>query len=109
MAWLVTEGHVLASVETVADHRSKSRGLLGRDGIEGALALANCRWVHTIGMRFAIDVAYLDADGLVLKVTRMHRHRLGMPVRHARTVIEAEAGAFERWGLHLGDVVELRD
>ena len=26
----------------------------------------------------------------------------------ASWVIEAEAGAFERWGLHVGDVVELR-
>ena len=25
----------------------------------------------------------------------------------ARTVIEAEAGAFARWGLHVGDIVEL--
>jgi uncharacterized membrane protein (UPF0127 family) len=59
-------------------------------------------------MKFAIDVAYLDADGCVLKVTRMSPYRIGRPVRHCRTVIEAEAGAFDRWGLLTGDLVELR-
>ena len=39
----------------------------------------------------------------------MRRHRMGLPVARARTVIEAEAGAFGRWGLHVGDVVEIRE
>lgn len=71
--------------------------------------LRPCRWVHTIGMRFPIDVAYLDADGTVMKTIRMSRHRLGVPVWRAHLVIEAEAGAFARWGLRVGDVVEVRD
>lgn len=68
-----------------------------------------CRWVHTLGMRFPIDVAYVDRDGTVVKTVRMARHRLGMPVQRATWVVEAQAGAFERWGLSIGDVVELRD
>ena len=73
------------------------------------MVIERCRWVHTLGMRFAIDVAYLDAAGNVLKVVRIGRYRVGVPVSKARSVVEAEAGAFERWGLHLGDVVELRE
>jgi hypothetical protein len=38
----------------------------------------------------------------------MRPHRVGAPVWGARIVIEAEAGAFGRWGLHVGDVIELR-
>ena len=34
---------------------------------------------------------------------------MSRPVWKAAWIIEAEAGAFERWGLRLGDVVELRD
>ncbi len=71
--------------------------------------LSKCRSVHTIGMKFAIDVAYLGADGEVLKVAHMHRNRVGMPVWKATTVVEAQAGAFERWGLRVGDKVELRE
>jgi uncharacterized membrane protein (UPF0127 family) len=109
MAWLVTEGRVLASCESAAERRAKGRGLLGRDGIEGALVLTGCRWVHTIGMRFALDVAYLDDKGVVVKTVHMRQHRIGSPVWRARTVIEAQEGAFGRWGLRVGDVVEVRE
>ena len=60
-------------------------------------------------MRFPIDAAYLDSDDIVIKTIQMHRFRLGIPVWRARSVIEAEAGAFARWGLHVGDKVEVRD
>ncbi len=76
--------------------------------MNGAFVISPCRSVHTIGMKFALDVAFLDPDGVVLKVVRMRRYRVGLPVWKARTVVEAEAGAFERWGLHVGDQVELR-
>ena len=109
MPWIVSDARVLASVEVVSGRRAKGKGLLGRDHVEGAFLIQNCRWVHTIGMRFPLDVAYLDADGHVLKTLRMSRHRMGIPVWKARSVLEAEAGAFARWGLHVGDVVELRE
>lgn len=109
MAWLVAEGRVLASADVAGDRSSRTRGLLGRDHLEGALVLRPCRWVHTLGMRFALDVAYLDGEGYVVKTLRMKRHRLGIPVVHARTVVEAEAGAFARWGLRVGDRIEIRE
>jgi uncharacterized membrane protein (UPF0127 family) len=107
---LVTDdARVLASAE-VADARSaRRRGLLGRDHLDGAIVLRPCRWVHTIGMRFPLDIAFLDDDGMVVKTMQMHQHRIGVPVWRASLVVEAEAGAFARWGLHVGDTVEVRD
>lgn len=93
----------------MAETRSaRRRGILGRSSLDGALVLRPCRWIHTIGVRFAIDVAYVDADGVVIKTLRMARHRVGLPVIAARWVIEAEAGALARWGLGVGDTVEVR-
>jgi len=109
MAWLVSDGHVLASADVAEGRRQRGRGLLGRHGIDGVLVIPKCRWVHTLGMRFDIDVAHLAADGTVLKTTRMRRHRIGAPVSKASSVVEAEAGAFARWGLRVGDVVEVRE
>ncbi len=109
MAWLVCDTRVLASAEVADTKATRSKGLLGRDGIDGAIVLRPCRQIHTIGMRFALDVAFLDAEGEVIRIVRMRRHRLGLPVVRARTVIEAEAGAFGRWGLHVGDVIEVRE
>jgi uncharacterized membrane protein (UPF0127 family) len=108
MAWLVTEGRVLASADITRGRRDRARGLLGQDGYEGALVLDRCRWVHTLGMRFPIDVAYLDGEGVVLKTVCMRRNRVGFPVPKARLVVEAEAGAFGRWGISVGDVIELK-
>lgn len=109
MAWLVSDGRVLASAEVASDRRKRNKGLLGRDGFEGALILPRCRWIHTIGMRFPLDVAYLDRDGVVVKTLHMRRRRVGIPVFRATSVIEAEAGAFSRWGLRVGDAVEVKE
>jgi uncharacterized membrane protein (UPF0127 family) len=107
-AWLVSDGRVLASAEIAATRSARRRGLLGRDGVEGALLIERTRWVHTVGMKFSLDVAYLDEEGIVLKTVRMGPHRLGIPVFKARRVVEAEAGAFGRWGLHVGDHIDVR-
>jgi uncharacterized membrane protein (UPF0127 family) len=106
--WLCCGEHVLASLEVATSRRDRRKGLLGRDGFEGALLLEHTKSVHTLGMRFAIDVAHLGADGVVLKVATMRPWRVGLPVAAARSVVEAEAGSFERWGVGVGDTLEMR-
>jgi uncharacterized membrane protein (UPF0127 family) len=106
--WLVREGRVLATLVVAGSAGARARGLLGRDGFEGALLLSPARSVHTVRMRFPIDVAYCDADLRVLRVVTMAPNRVGWPVRRARSVIEAEAGSFERWGVRPGDRLEIR-
>jgi hypothetical protein len=108
VAWIVSDDIVMASAEVAGDRQARRRGLLGRDHLDGALVLERCRWIHTVGMLFPLDVAYLDANGTVIKTIRMNRNRVGVPVWHARTIIEAEAGAFARWGMHVGLTIELR-
>lgn len=109
MAWLVSAGRVLASAEVADSRRAKGRGLLKRDGIDGAMVIPGCKWVHSLGMRFDLDVAYLNDLDVVIKIHHLARHRIGPPVRNAHTVVEAEAGAFARWGLLIGDIVEVRE
>ena len=77
MAWLLRDGEVLASVEVASSLAARSRGLLGKKGYEGALLLRHTRSVHTIGMRFAIDVAFLTGISSVLSV----RHAAAGPHR----------------------------
>ncbi|WP_199810409.1 DUF192 domain-containing protein [Streptomyces rimosus] len=92
-------GQAAIPLEIAASYRARSRGLLGRDGIDGALLLTPASAVHTFRMRFAIDVAYLTRDLTVLTVRTMRPGRLGLPRLRARHVLEAEAGAMARWGL----------
>jgi uncharacterized membrane protein (UPF0127 family) len=72
------------------------------------MLLPRTRSVHTIGMRFPIDVAICDRDMVVLAVVRVRPMRMTLPRRRGRMVLEAQAGAFERWGLRVGDHLELR-
>ena len=109
MAWLMSDARVLASAELAETRAARRKGLLGRSALDGALVIRPCRGVHTIGMKFPIDVAFVDEDGVVVKTLQMARHRIGIPVFSARTVIEAHAGAFARWGIRVGDVIEVRE
>jgi uncharacterized membrane protein (UPF0127 family) len=109
MAWLLRDGEVLASLEVAGSARSRMQGLLGRDGFEGAILLRPARAVHTLGMKFPIDVAFLDDDLRVVRVTTMKTWRMSLPVIKARAVLEAEHGAFRSWDLRPGDRLEVKD
>ena len=101
-AVLLRDGVPVAGLEIAASYRARRRGLLGRDGIEGAILLTPASAVHTVRMRFGIDVAYLTRDLRVISVVSMDRNRVGMVRVRARHVLEAEAGAFARWGVRPG-------
>jgi uncharacterized membrane protein (UPF0127 family) len=105
--WLLRNGDVLAAAEVAASPVDRWVGLLGRDSLEGVLVLPRTRAVHTLGLRFPIDVAFLDRSLRVVDLCTMPPWRLGRP-RWCALVIEARAGAFERWRLQRGDVLELR-
>ena len=100
---------MLASLEVADTRRARRKGLLGRDGIEGAMLLTPARSVHSLGMRFPLDVAWCDRDLIVLRVARLDRHRMTRPVARAHCVLEADAGSFASWNLMVGDQLELQD
>ena len=112
MSWLVrrvpnADDEVLAAVEVAATRAARRRGLLGRDRIDGALVLDPCRSVHTVRMRMPIDVIWCAADGRVLRIATMRPGRVSRPVLRSRFVVEAGAGAADRWRLGVGDALEV--
>jgi hypothetical protein len=107
--WLLRDGAVLANADVAGTYSERLRGLLGYPGYEGAFILPRTRSVHSLGMRFAIDVAFLDRQLCVIDVISLGPWRMSLPRWRARTVLEAEAGAFERWNLRIGDKLELHD
>ena len=106
--WLLRGGEVLAALEVAEGFRGRGRGLLGRDGIDGAILLRPAHSVHSLGMRFAIDVAICDKDLTVLRTLRLRPGRVTRPSWRGVCVIEAESGAFDRWRLRPGDKLEVR-
>ncbi|MFC8392678.1 DUF192 domain-containing protein [Streptomyces sp. NPDC057238] len=98
---------VRVPLEIATSYRARTKGLLGRDSLDGALLLSPANSVHTFRMRMPIDVAYLDRRLRVIAVRTMPPGRLGLPRLRARHVLEAEAGAMEGWGLWVGARVEV--
>ncbi len=108
-AWLLRDGEVLAALEVAESREERMQGLLDRDGIAGAILIRPARSVHTIGMQFTIDVAVCDDDLVVLRTVCLRPGRMTRPSLRGRCVIEAEHGAFDRWGLRPGDRLEIRE
>lgn len=79
-------------------------GLLGRGALapEQALLLVPCDNVHTFFMRFAIDVVFVDRDGVVLAVVpRLAPWRVAA-ARRAHACLELAAGVAAVLGLEPG-------
>ena len=101
---------VAESVRRADSIRGRMRGLLGGPGLapgEGLL-LGPCKQVHTLGMRFPIDVVFCDRTGRVVHVVRaMKPGRVSRVVWKARFAIELSAGAASE--IQVGDRLMLED
>src|SRR5690606_831737 len=70
------------------------RGLLGGPRLAPgqALWLDPCRAIHTAGMRYAIDVAFVDGRGRVVRIIHGLRPWRWACCWRARSVVEMAAG-----------------
>lgn len=105
-----TDVEVADRVEVAVTRSSRRKGLLGRSGLDasGALILAPCLAVHTMFMRFAIDVVFVDSDGCALRmVPNLGPWRIAVePFAHA--VVELPAGSLSQRRVNVGDRLYLR-
>jgi uncharacterized membrane protein (UPF0127 family) len=84
----------------VADRASaRLAGLAGMRALppRTALLIPACRSVHTFGMRFALDLIWLDDDGAIVDVMGAVGPGRIVRVAYARAVIEAQAGSGARF------------
>lgn len=87
----------------------RARGLLGRPPPQPghALWIVPCRAVHTWGMQYPIDVAFLDDRGLVLQVAPNCSPCRAYTDRRAHSVLEMRAGESARIHLRAGERLTL--
>ena len=102
------DGRVVCERCVIADTLPRRlRGLLGVRGLPaGEGIVLRPGWsIHTAFMRFPIDVVYVDADQVVIKVVPNLKPWRASTCRGARDVVELAAGECERRGLKPGDRV----
>jgi uncharacterized membrane protein (UPF0127 family) len=71
--------------------RTLGLSLLDRDDAGPGLLIPHCAAVHTFGMRFALDLLFLDSEGAVLDSRRAVRPRRFVACRGAVAVLEIPA------------------
>lgn len=101
--------HLATHLEVADNTHTRRKGLLGRDGLAPATGLwiYPCESVHTFTMRFAIDLVYLDRDGVVKKVRSAVRPGRISACLAARSVIELPAGTVVATGTQVGDRIAI--
>ena len=100
-----TDTWLAERVEPAFDSKSRKQGLLGRDSLPDghAVVIAPSQGVHTIGMRFPIDVVAVSRDGRVVKVReRVPAWRMVWALS-AFAFVELAAGACARTGVSVGN------
>ncbi len=92
-------------IEMATSAGSRLRGMLFRDPDDITRLLVPCRDIHTFGMRYPLDIAFISKDGCVLEVHRNVEGRRRIKRKEASMVAER----FSREGdwLKAGDVIRL--
>lgn len=103
---LLVDGADAGAVEVAGSFGARLAGLLV--GPPRAVWFPRTRSVHTLGMRWPIDVAFVGAGGVVVAVVApMVPWRLGRTRRQAVAVLEAPTGSFAVWSLRAGSTITL--
>ena len=109
---ILHQGQIWARhVEYAVKWHERMRGLLGRAslGDDTAMVIRRCGEVHTLFMKFAIDLVFVDKANRIVRIVPNVR-----PGRfcvwggwHAAHVVESEAGKLDLARLAIGDVLEM--
>ena len=105
----VTRQTEIATCAETADRGANRRkGLLGRDGLapgEG-LWIVPCEAVHTFGMRFAIDLIYLDRKHRIVKTRSNVKPSRLSACFSAHSILELPSGVVCATQAMPGDMLE---
>ena len=108
MTNLTRRTRIASSVEVADSGAKRSKGLLGRTGLAPgeAIWIVPCESVHTFGMKFAIDLIYLDRQLRIRKIRSDVRPWRISGCLTAHSVVELASGSIRTVDAQVGDLVE---
>jgi len=89
---------------------SRLLGLLPKSylGREDGLWILPCTSIHTVGMRFSIDVIFLDKNFKIIKLRKnLKPFRFCFSFRNTHSVLELSSGVIESCNLNCGDFLHI--
>lgn len=106
-----TSGREIASRVAVADtFFSRLKGLLGTEELPPgeAMWIRPCGSVHSFGMKFPIDVLFLDRDMRVVAMAKgLRPGRVSAPQVKAYSVLELPVGVLDAAATVIGNRIEI--
>lgn len=104
-----TDATVASDVTLALTRADRRQGLLGQNSlaVSAALVLSPCSSIHTMFMRFAIDVIFVDRAGRAVRIVPdLPPWRIAL-ARRAHAVIELPAGSVRARDVRIGDELYL--
>ena len=104
-------GKVIGNVRRTTNFLERLVGLLGAKGLDKdeAILISPCSSVHTIGMRFAIDVLFLDHQYRILKVVKSLKPWRFAGAKGCKMVVELAANSIDGLNVSTGQQLEWRN
>jgi uncharacterized membrane protein (UPF0127 family) len=104
-----SEETIASDVNLALTRAERNKGLLGRDSLDAsaALVLSPCWSIHTMFMRFPIDVVFVDRDGRAVRIVRDLAPWRIAGARRAHATIELPAGSLRERDVRVGDELYL--
>ena len=110
--YLPADGRGNSSLEIVVADTfwARLKGLLGTAALpeNKGLLLCNCNSVHMLGMRYALDIVYLDKAGVILKIVENLKPFQVSCCWQAKDTLEVTSGTVGRRGWQVGETLQHR-
>ena len=104
----ITKNTIIATEAKLADNfLARLKGLLGTELLEkgSALIITSCNGIHTVGMKYSIDIIFVDKNNKVIKiVTNMPSMKFTL-CRRASYVIETSSDVVDTTSTKIGDII----
>ena len=106
----IKNNEILASdARIAASFMDRLKGLLGTKKLDQGqgLIIRPCNSIHTIGMKYSIDIIFLDKQNKVVKIVMdMHSGRVSI-CNSASYVVELPSGVASSTNTTVGDLISI--
>ena len=99
------KGSIIDSVALADKTLNRLKGLLGKKGLtmQQGLLISPCNSVHTVGMKFDIDVIFLNKQNQVIKIKQSVKPTRMVSCFRSKKVLELASGSAQYNNISIGD------